>query len=108
MTEGDEAVDQSDEIPADRVFYTLRLYLNESNEVAGEGAYDGPALKALGVDRLKAIECVATARAINERAQQAIHQVGLNVDLLGGLLNLGDEGTDNEKDDQHGRKETKG
>lgn len=79
-------------IPPERVFYTLKLYLNDEGDIVGDCAYDGPALMEMGASQEKARECDAVAQLTTRGAKRAVSTVAqmLGVErmlqsLLGGI-----------------------
>ena len=76
---GEQAKATFDAVPADRTFYTIKLFIApDSNEITGLGFYDGPVLKALDLPREKVKECAQVVRLAGIGMQEAINHANMH------------------------------
>lgn len=94
----------ADEIPQDRVFCMVYLYLNEDNQIAGGVDYKGNVLAQLEVPEELGIECLAAARLMSRYTREALDQAGAQATLLNklkGLFTATEEDIEQSNDDSY-------
>lgn len=85
-------------IPADRVFFELKLYLDKDHRPGGATSYNGKLLKELDVSKMTAAECRVLADMISQNAQQIIFKVGAGAEMMAMMLGLSEEENSGDKD----------
>lgn len=101
----DDGPNSADEIPKDRVFCTVYLYLTEDNEIAGGVDYKGTVLEQLKAAPLLGGECLVAAKLMGRYARQAIDQAAREAELMAKLIdvfNLTEEDLEQSDDDSDG------
>jgi len=88
-----------DDIPSERVFAEIKLYLDGDDRPMGQLQYLGDNLKALDVDKAIAEECRLVTELLGKQAQRAIDRAGSVFSVLQVLKDIFDDGEDEKDDD---------
>lgn len=81
-----------DAIPAERTFCTVKLYLDDDNDITGMVQYDGHVLKDLGVPEALGMECRNASLLAQRYCQRAVNEAGALASIKGFMRELFGEG----------------
>jgi hypothetical protein len=98
---GEQCDRDFEDVPQDRVFFEMKLFLDLGGNPMGKTIYRGDALKNVGVDKITAKECYEVANLTSRAAQKAINLAGMLAQTVRELMGIfGEEDKGDDKDSE--------